>query len=173
MRNYGRLGVMLIIVVGALGAKAGVTSLAHDNGPEQDARKAIQRLYQQDVEATLSGKADDFAKLWDSGAVRLQPGAPPEIGKAVIYADDKREEANSGGGQNACYRSEIKDLQIVGDWAFEWGYFSYKESANSKPGRGKVLRVIKRQPDGSWKFARVIGFTEKLDSAAPMSHPCE
>jgi hypothetical protein len=47
---------------------------------------------------------------------------------------------------------------IVGDWAFEWGYFSYKESANAKPGRGKVLRVLKLQPDGSWKFARVIGF---------------
>jgi ketosteroid isomerase-like protein len=173
MRTYGRVGVMLVTVVGALGAKAGVTSFKQDNGPEQEARKAIQRLYQQDVAATLSGKADDFAKLWDSQAVRLQPGALPEIGKAVIYADDKRAEAKSGGGRNACYRSEIKDLQIVGDWAYEWGYFSYKESATSKPGRGKVLRVIKRQPDGSWRFARVIGFTEKTDSAAPMSHPCE
>jgi len=91
----------------------------------------------------------------------------------VIYADDKREEAKSGGGQNVCYHAEIKDLQIAGDWAFEWGYFSYKKSANIKPGRGKVLRVIKRQPDGSWKFARVIGFTEKVESAAPLSQPCE
>jgi hypothetical protein len=129
-------------------------------------------LHQQDVEATLSGKADDLAKLWDSEVVRIQPGRPAEIGKAVIYADDKHEE-DSGGGQSVCYRSEIKDLQIAGDWAFEWGYFSYKESANAKPGRGKVLRVIKRQPDGSWKFARVIGFTESLEPAAPLSHPCE
>ena len=27
--------------------------------------------------------------------------------------------------------------------------------------------------DGSWKFARVMNFTEKLASAAPVSHPCE
>jgi len=27
--------------------------------------------------------------------------------------------------------------------------------------------------DGSWKFARVMNFTEKLPSAAPVSHPCE
>jgi hypothetical protein len=172
MRIYGRLGAMLIILVGVLSTSAGVTLLAHENGSAQKARMAIERLHQQDVEATLSGKADDFAKLWDSEAVRLQPGGPPEIGKAVIYADDKREE-NSGRGQNVCYRSEIKDLQIAGDWAFEWGYFSYKESANAKPGRGKVLRVLKLQPDGSWKFARVIGFTEKLESAAPISQPCE
>ena len=132
--------------------------MAHETGKTAKDRMAIERLHQQDVEATLSGKADDFAKLWDSEAVRLQPDGPPEIGKAMIYADDKPEEAKSGGGQNICYRSEIKVLQIVGDWAFEWGYFSFKESVNSKPGRGKVLRVIKRQIDGSWKFARVIGF---------------
>src|SRR5271170_148862 len=113
MRTYGRMGLMLS--VGVLGARAGVTLQAHESDSEEKARMAIERLYQQDVEATLSGKADDFAKLWDSEAVRIQPGAPPEIGKAVIYADDKREEAKSGGGQNVCYRSEIKDLQIVGD----------------------------------------------------------
>jgi hypothetical protein len=172
MRICGRLGVMLIIIVGVLGFRAGVTLLAYENGSAQKARTAIERLHQQDVEATLSGKADDFAKLWDSEAVRIGSGGPAEIGKAVIYADDKREE-NSGGGQSLCYRSEIKDLQIAGDWAFEWGYFSYKESANAKPGRGKVLRVLKIQPDGSWKFARVMVLTEKLESAAPMSHPCE
>ena len=172
MRIYGRLGVMLIIFVGVFGVRAGVTLLAHENGSAQNPRMAIERLHHQDLEATLSGKADDLAKLWDSEAVRIAPGRPAEIGKAVIYADDKREE-DSGGGQNLCYRPEIKDLQVVGDWAFEWGYFSYKESANAKPGRGKVLRVLKLQPDGSWKFARVIGFTEKLESAAPISHPCE
>jgi hypothetical protein len=95
MRICGRLGVMLIIIVGVLGFRAGVTLLAYENGSAQKARTAIERLHQQDVEATLSGKADDFAKLWDSEAVRIGSGGPAEIGKAVIYADDKREE-NSG-----------------------------------------------------------------------------
>jgi ketosteroid isomerase-like protein len=173
MRNRGRFGKILIIIVVVLGASAGVALRAHENGSAQQARIAIERLHQQDVEATLSGKADDFAKLWDSQAVRILPDGPAEIGKAAIYADDKREEANSNGGRTLCYKPEIKDLQIAGDWAFEWGYFSYKESANTKPGRGKVLRVIKRQADGSWKFARVIGFTEKIESAAPVSQACE
>jgi|SRR5579864_5101100 len=173
MRIRGRFAEMIVIVVAVLGASVGAALWAHGNSSEQQARAAIEQLYKQDVEATLSGKADDFAKLWDNEAVRILPGGPAEIGKAVIYADDKREEAKSNGGRTLCYKPEIKDLEIAGDWAFEWGYFSYKESANAKPGRGKVLRVIKRQPDGSWKFARVIGFTEELASAAPMSHPCE
>jgi len=159
----------VILAIGVLTT----TLLAQDSGSAQQARAAIELLHQQDVKATLSGKADDFAMLWDREAVRIQPGSPVEIGKAAIYATDKHEEANTNGGRTLCYAAEMKDLQIAGDWAFEWGYFSYKESANSKPGRGKVLRVIKRQPDGSWKFAGVIGFPETLESAAPMSHPCE
>jgi ketosteroid isomerase-like protein len=125
------------------------------------------------VEATLSDQADELAKLWDSHAVRIEPGHPVEIGRAVIYADDKRWEASNTRPRTLCYKSEIQDLQISSDWAFEWGYFSYRDSTNSTAMRGKVLRVLKRQPDGSWKFARVMGFPEKVDSAAPMAHPCD
>jgi hypothetical protein len=113
MKIRGRSGQMIIVIAGVLGATAGVRLLAQENGSVQKAREGIERLHQQDVEATLSGKADDFAKLWDSEAVRIGPGGPVEIGKAVVYADDKREE-NSGGGQSLCYRSEIKDLRIAG-----------------------------------------------------------
>lgn len=133
-----------------------------------DDRLAIERLHQRDVKATLSGKAEDLAMLWDADAVRIGPGRPAEVGKDVIYANDKRDEAPT-----LCYKSEIKDLQIAGDWAFEWGYFSYKDSAKSKLQRGKVLRVMRRQPDNSWKFARVMVFGEESESAAPISEPCE
>ena len=95
-----------------------------------------------------------------------------EIGKSAIYATDKREESASE-GLNACYKPEIKDLQIAGDWAFEWGYFSYKESAKSKPMHGKLLRVIKKQPDGSWKFVRVMAFVDKTEFNVPISDACK
>lgn len=112
------------------------------------------------------------AKLWDKDAVRLLPDSPAEIGKAAIYASDKKEEA-AGEGLNACYRPEIKDVRIAGDWAFEWGYFSFKGSPKAKPIHGKVLRVMKRQPDGSWKFSRVMAFVDEKDGAAPESDPCK
>jgi hypothetical protein len=56
---------------------------------EQD-RIAIERLHQQDIAATLTDDADQLAKLWDEDAVRLQSGAPAEVGKATIYGNDKR-----------------------------------------------------------------------------------
>jgi ketosteroid isomerase-like protein len=171
-RPFTRLALISTALCVA-GASAGVELLARENDSAHQTRIAIERLHQQDVEATFSVKANDLARLWDDEAVRILPGAPAEIGKAAICAGDKRDEANGFAGRTVCYNSEIKDLQIAGDWAFEWGYFSYKGSGDSKPERGKVLRVIKRQQDGSWKFARVMVFTEKLESAAPLTHPCE
>ena len=143
MRVCSRIGTVMTFPVGVLATNAPVTLLAQDNSTAQ-AREGIERLHQQDVRATLSGKAADFAQLWDREAVRIQPGSPVEIGQPAIYATDKHEEANANGGRAVCYTAEMKDLQISGDSAFEWGYFSYKDSATSKPGRGKVLRVIKR-----------------------------
>ena len=137
MRISRRLRAITLVVC-LLGAGAAVALLAQENHPAQEAKIGIERLHQQDVDATLSGKADDLATLWDDEAVRIQPGRPAEIGKATIYANDKHWEAN-GGGPTLCYKAEIKDLQIAGDWAFEWGYFSYKETAHDKPMRGKVV----------------------------------
>jgi hypothetical protein len=96
---------------------------------EQD-RKAIERLHQQDIAATLTDDADELAKLWDEDAVRLQSGAPAEVGKATIYGNDKRWQANLKGGHTLSYKPDLKDLQIVDGWAFEWGTFevTFRES---------------------------------------------
>src|ERR1700681_2607459 len=120
MKIRGRLGALLLLIIGAVGGRPPVALLAQDDRTPQRDRTAIERLHQQDVEATLTGRADDLAKLWDKDAIRIQPGAPVEIGQTVIYAADKREES-IGQGQSVCYKSEIKDLQIAGEWAFEWG----------------------------------------------------
>jgi len=162
-----------VITFIAVRLPADVDSRASKSPSEEADRIAIERLHQQDVEATLSDKADELARLWDNEAVRIQPGRPAEIGKAEIYVNDKRWESKADRAKTLCYKSEIKDVQIAGGWAFEWGYLSYKDSSNPKPMRGKVLRVMKRQPDGSWKFARVIVFNENKESAAPMSDPCQ
>jgi hypothetical protein len=57
------------------------------------------------------------------------------------------------------YAPDINDVQIVDDWAIEVGNFAgtYKMSAKDNPVsiEDKGMRVLKRQGDGSWKFALV------------------
>jgi hypothetical protein len=75
-------------------------------GPFERDRAAIERLHQQDIEATLSDKADEPVKLWNRDAVRLQAGRPAEVGRDVIYSNDKRWEANLKGGRTLSYKPD-------------------------------------------------------------------
>ena len=156
--------VLVVIISSCSGA---VTS-------NQKARSGIEQLHQQDKDATLSNKADELRTLWDPEAVRIQPGRPAEVGRQVIYDNDKGWEAKPGRELTRCFDLEIQDLQIDGDLAFEWGNFSYQTESNGRvqTGRGKVMRVMRRQRDGSWKFARVMSFPETNASAAPVSKSC-
>jgi len=58
------------------------------------------------------------------------------------------------------YAAEYKDIQIEDGWACEWGEHEaqYKLSPEAAPAslRGKGFHVLRRQSDGSWKFAVLI-----------------
>jgi hypothetical protein len=57
------------------------------------------------------------------------------------------------------YAPNIKEIQIVDEWAIEVGDFgaTYQMSAKDSPVtvQSKGMRVLKRQSDRSWKFAIV------------------
>src|SRR5215470_8038572 len=169
-----RLGGKLLVVT-MLVAGTGIALSASHPSVKQDLI-GIERLHEQDKEATLADSADQLAKLWDKDAVRFHMTRPAEIGAAVIYADDKQWEMSSGRERNLCYDMEIQDIQITGDWAFEWGYFSGKSAEPAGKVSifyGKAMRVMKRQPDGTWRFARVMGLLAPSASAVVLKHPCQ
>ena len=120
----------------------------------------IKELHRKDVAATLASDPKLLGELWTDDAVRLQPGEPAEVGLTVIRENDRKQLAEHPAAKVLSYRPEIKDVQIVGDWAFEWNDFeaSYRETPDGKTVslHGKALRVLKRQSDGSWRFARAM-----------------
>jgi hypothetical protein len=87
-------------------------------------RQAIERLHRLDVEATLTDSADELARRWDRSAVRLQAGNLAEVGKAQIYTDDERWQHDPKRSRALSGKSDVKDGQLAGPWAFEWGYFT-------------------------------------------------
>jgi len=73
MQTYPTFGIIFVTCA----AFAAISQAGEISSPDksQDDRIAIERLHQQDVEATLSDDADQLAKLWDENAIRLQAGA--------------------------------------------------------------------------------------------------
>ena len=120
----------------------------------------IEKLHQDDIVATVARNADALTELWDDDAVLLQPGTPPIIGKAAYRDFVKQAFAKSPSAKVLKYVPDIRDVQVAGNLAYEWGYFdaAHQLSEQQAPEslRAKLLRVMKRQPDGSWKFTRIM-----------------
>jgi ketosteroid isomerase-like protein len=139
----------------------------------QDAeRAAIEKLHRQDIAATLSRDPVALTNLWTDDAIRLGPGHPAEVGKRAIRESNERWSARPG-LQILTFVPEIKDVTFWDGWAVEWGYYavSYVESPGGEPKqmRGARLWVLKKLPDGSWKYFRGIGTpVAGIAGAAPL-----
>ena len=124
----------------------------------------ILSLHQQDIDATVSMDVGKLTDLWADDGVLLGQGEKPQVGKSTIQASLKQNFAANPNMKALKYVPEITDLQVVGDAAYEWGFFeaTHQLSADSKPAsfRARFLRVMRLQTDGSWKFVRVMWNTE-------------
>jgi len=120
----------------------------------------IQALHQQDIDATVSRDLGKLTNLWAEDGVLLGQGDEPLVGKVAIEASLKQNFAANPTMKILQYVPEITDLQVMGDAAYEWGFFdvTHQFSADSKQAsfRARFLRVMRLQPEGSWKFVRVM-----------------
>ena len=129
--------------------------------PHMQDRAEIEKFLRQDIAATLSRDTAALTELFTDDGVRLQQGEPDDIGKQAIRATNERQRAATPELRVLSYVPEDKEVTVTDGWAFVWGYFngSYVESPGGevKRVRGKRLLVLKKQPDGSWKCARLMG----------------
>jgi uncharacterized protein (TIGR02246 family) len=134
-------------------------SKANTQAREQEMAN-IEKLHQQDIRATLSRDPKALIDLWTDDGVLFEPGGQAKIGKQAIGAEVEKAIAENPGMKVLTYVPEIKEVKVTDGWAFEWGYFSssYKDSPSdqAKSFRGKMVRIMRKQSDGSWKFARVM-----------------
>jgi uncharacterized protein (TIGR02246 family) len=162
-----RLLLVAVVVCGliALGGQVlqgQAVSAGSDRGGAGDLA-AIEKLHQQDIAATLSRDPVALTDLWTDDAVRLSLGQPAEVGKQAIRESNEHWSARQG-VKVLSYVPETKDLSFLDyGWAVEWRTFtgSYVESPDSeaKQIRATVLMVLKKLPDGSWKYFRRMGDT--------------
>ena len=119
---------------------------------------AIGKLHRADIEATLAQDPMQLINLWSDDCVKLGVPGPAIIGKKGIQEVYGKFRADHPEFKVLKYAPEIQDLQVADGWAIEWVYYeaTFKMSRKDNPVsmRRKDLRVLERQSDGSWKFAR-------------------
>jgi uncharacterized protein (TIGR02246 family) len=116
---------------------------------------AIEKLNQEDIEATMVQDPQRLMDLWAEDAVAYYPGSPPAVGKQAIRAHNDKFHAQNPRLKVLSYTSKYKNLQVENGLACEWfeKEARYRLSPESSPlsWRAKGVIVLKRQSDGSWR----------------------
>jgi len=123
----------------------------------EDDLRAIDALNQRDIEFALAGDPIAMMSQWTEDIVLLQSAGP--ILRGCSTAADALLPAASA-IEILEWAFDFHEIKVFGDHAVEWG--TYRGSMRSRAGgdafrtAGKLLRVLQRQPDGSWKIHRTI-----------------
>ena len=116
--------------------------------------RAIEIVNRQDVQFALAGDKTKMMSQWTDDFVLLPPAGPIMRGRVFI--------ANAFEGIDSPeivdYVLDIQEVTILGDHAFEWGTYHYtvrpRDGGEAVQTSGKLMRILQRQPDGSWKMYR-------------------
>ena len=156
MRFCFKIGAMIacMVIVVACAAPPSEPAVEEPSTREAD-MAAINALTDRAEEALNGGDAAASVALYTDEAVSMIPNRPAAVGKeAISQAMHAALAANS-------YELSLstEEVEVLGDWAFWRG--SYSVTLTPSEGepiedKGKVLNILRRQPDGSWKIARHI-----------------
>ena len=128
--------------------------------PPSDDEQAIRKLTEDWLAAIRSKDIPGLAGMVTEDAVFLPSGFPPIRGKQAVETMYRSFFPQFSSVEQTV---SIEELQVVGDWAFAWGTerFTLIPEAGGAPieMQGKGMSILRRQPDGSWKFARGINNT--------------
>ena len=153
------IGFLAGLGTGFFAHSAGVGRLLR-RGPHAADLAAIEKLHQIDIEFTRSQDYKRLMDIWSEDAVRFMPGSPPDVGKQAILADNEKFAAEYPGFKVLRYAAKYKNIQIKDGLACEWGehesQFRVTPEAPPISWHGTGFHVLKRESDGSWKFAVMI-----------------
>lgn len=145
-----RVLLVILLLTPAIGcARPAAPDVAADHA-------AIRELIRQTAAANNASDTLGWVNLFEDGAVYMPPGHPEVTTRAGL-----REMAEAGFGP---YAADVvitpAEVIVSGDWAFArsqvTGTVTSRVDGEVIPVDVKQLVVYRRQPDNSWKIARLM-----------------
>lgn len=113
---------------------------------ESDLRR-IDSLREEFLLLNRAKDAAGVANLHADDVVLMVPNSEAVVGRDALQALLQRS-YDSPDETSVDFSTE--EVEVLGEWAFVRGTYVQTGPADS----GKYLQILKRQPDGSWKYAR-------------------
>jgi uncharacterized protein (TIGR02246 family) len=123
---------------------------------EEDLR-VIEAINERDVQYAKANDPAMMMSQWTDDFVVLPPVGPimrgrAEIAEAIAGMENPMETVD--------WALNFEEVKIFGDYALQWG--TYGGTLRPRVGGeqirtgGKLMRILQRQPDGSWKMYRTM-----------------
>jgi ketosteroid isomerase-like protein len=124
-------------------------------------RQTINRGLIDDIEDAYKSGSPSYVELYDDSPIMTFVGRPPMTSKTAISGFCREFVEKYETDQNLT----TEDIIEAGDWAVARNLYDLTSipTAGGSPRRitGRNQLILKRQPDKSWKIARVIGNIEE------------
>src|SRR5262245_3762730 len=122
-------------------------------------RTEIEAFNAKFLEAHRKMDTSAIVGMWADDGVSLLPGTAPLIGKPVIAKFLTGVTEQLKGWRMEKMELEFQGIEVSGDWASEWAFEHQivRPPDELKPvfdGRGKMLLVLHREADGTWRVKR-------------------
>ncbi len=131
--------------------------------PSPADRAAIEGLHQADQAAARVHDIRTLISLWTEDGVLILPGLEPIRGREAIWEYLLGQLPEAQRYEVTEYRHDFEEIRVQGDWAWEWGTFTgrfhRKDGGPEESERARLFRILRRQPDGSWKCHRAFAQT--------------
>ena len=158
-----RPAVLALAIIAAAACRTG------DSAPSSDAAdvEAVRRIAQEATAAHQAGDSLRLSALFADDAIIMTDGGPSVTGRAEIMA--------SFGEMLRQFTSratiEPAEVEVAGDWAFMrtavTGSLEPRTGGAAIPLDAKEIVIARRQADGSWKVARLIGNSNRPATPLP------
>jgi len=121
---------------------------------------AIEKLHETDMAAAKIHDINTLITLMTDDCILLPLGQEPIRGRDAIWKFMQEQLPESQKYEITEYVQQFEEVKIIGDWAYEWatfhGTYHLKSGGPDLHERSRLFRILRRQPDGSWKVARSI-----------------
>ena len=100
-----------------------------------------------------AGDAEGCVSYWSNDGVLMPPNEPSVVGKEALLSWYQ----NTFDHVKLDFTISYEQIEVAGDWGFARGQYEGtiipKPEGEPIPDKGKLLEILRRQPDSSWKWA--------------------
>ena len=149
--------LVTLVVACAPVAPAGVSAQPAQEIDVEEVTAEIEAAFDEYATSLGEGDAERWIQLWTEDGVQSPPGAPPNVGREMIYT------SIAGAMEVFAFDNmqiDIDEVLVAGDLAIARGLYTVTyvphDGSAPIPVDGKYTSTFQRQADGSWKLYRDI-----------------